>query len=489
MPSPTIRVLLVEDSPTDADLLAIELDDVASARFEIDAVETLASGLHRLTERAFDIVLLDLNLPDSFGVETCERMHRAAPSLPIIVLTGLADEERALATFKVGAQDYLVKGQCDGALLSRAIRYAIERQASNERARLADERLRLISEQLPAVIWTTDSNLRFTAPTVRCLFNDEVAAARAGDELPVWLQQASVPESLLRAHQLSLTGQPSSFDLRWKQRSFSVHVEPLRDVAGVIIGTIGLSLDVSQQKRMSEELNAARHVQQALFPHEAPRVSHFDIAGKVFPAEETAGDCFDFIPMGNGWTGLVVGDVAGHGLGPALLMAELRAYLRMLATSNSDVAQILISANRLIASDLEDFRFVTLFFAKLHGESRRFEYASAGHTAYVVRASGETETLASTGVPIGLFPDSLFVRGASIELLPGDIVVLPTDGIQETQNSDRKMFGVDRMLSFVHAHRHESAASIIDGLRGAIAEFSGHRALSDDTTAIIVRAL
>ena len=73
-------------------------------------------------------------------------------------------------------------------------------------------------------------------------------------------------------------------------------------------------------------------------------------------------------------------------------------------------------------------------------------------------------------------------------LLPGDVVVLPTDGIQEAQNSDRKMFGVDRMLSFVRAHREE-AASIIDGLRGAIAEFSGHRALSDDTTAIIVRAL
>ncbi len=488
LPRPTIRVLLVEDSPTDADLLAIELEDVASGTFEIDTADTLAGGLLRLTKAAFDVVLLDLNLPDSFGVETCERMHQAAPSLPIIVLTGLADEERALATFKIGAQDYLVKGQCNGALLSRAIRYAIERQASNERARVADERLRLISEQLPAVIWTTDIALRFTAPTVRCLFNDDAAVARAGDELSVWLQRVEGPESLLKAHQSSLAGQSSSFDVRWKQRSFSVHVEPLRDVAGCIIGTIGLSLDVSQQKRMSEELNAARHVQQALFPHDAPRVPHFDIAGKVFPADETAGDCFDFIPMGNGWTGLVVGDVAGHGLGPALLMAELRAYLRMLASSNSDVAQILISAKRLIASDLEDFRFVTLFFAKLHGESRRFEYASAGHTAYVVRASGKTEVLASTGVPIGLFADSKFDRGASVVLLPGDVVVLPTDGIQEAQNSDRKMFGVDRMLSFVRAHREE-AASIIDGLRGAIAEFSGHRALSDDTTAIIVRAL
>jgi len=488
-PRPSIRVLLVEDSPTDADLLAIALEDIASASFEIDTVETLAAGQQRLSEHPYDVVLLDLNLPDSYGVETCERAHQAAPLVPIIVLTGLADEERALAAFKVGAQDYLVKGLCDGPLLARAIRYAIERQASNDRVRQADERLRLISEQLPAVIWTIDVGMRFTAPTTHCLMNGDEGQAHVGADFGEWCARHEIPPSLLVAHGQGLRGQSGSLDVSWRHRSYAVQVEPLRDSAGVIIGAIGLSFDVSQQRRMREELNAARQVQQALFPHAAPQLPHFDIAGKVFPAEETAGDCFDFMPMRHGWTGLVVGDVAGHGLGPALLMAELRAYLRLLATLHEDVSQILMTANRLISSDLEDQRFVTLFFGRLHAESRRFEYASAGHPAFVIRDSGAAETLESTGLPLGLFADCPIELGSSVTLHPGDILLLPTDGIQEAQNTHRKMFGIDRMLSFVHAHRHESAAALIDGLREAIAEFTGCRALNDDTTAIIARAL
>ena len=103
----SIRVLLIEDSPTDADLLAIELEDVNSANFSIDTVETLSDGLRLLSTNQYDVVLLDLNLPDSYGIETCQRTHLATPSTPIIVLTGLADEERALECFKVGAQDYI----------------------------------------------------------------------------------------------------------------------------------------------------------------------------------------------------------------------------------------------------------------------------------------------------------------------------------------------------------------------------------------------
>lgn len=488
-PLPSIRVLLVEDSPTDADLLAIALEDVTSARFEIQTVETLAAGLALLDEPGFDVVLLDLNLPDSFGVETCERAHRAAPSVPIIVLTGLADEERALASFKVGAQDYLVKGQCDGELLSRAIRYAIERQASKERMRQADERLRLISQQLPTVLWTTDAGMRFTAPTTHCLANSDMCRAVVEQDLGEWCATHDLPPSLIVAHGQALRGQSASLEFSWNQRAYSVHVEPLRDSNGAVIGTIGLSFDISQQQRMRDELNAARQVQQALFPRTAPALPNFDIAGKVFPADETAGDGFDFIPMRDGWTGLVVGDVAGHGLGPALLMAELRAYLRLLATLHVDVAQILMAANRLISSDIEGHRFVTVFMGRLHAESRRFEFASAGHTAYVIRSTGSTETLASTGIPLGLFADSPIERGPNVTLNPGDILLLPTDGIQEAQDANRKMFGVERMLSFVQTHRHESAATIIDGLRDAIAEFSGSRTLNDDTTAIIARAL
>jgi len=109
MSRPAIRVLLIEDSPTDAELICIGLEDVRTADFQIDAAETLADGLERLQGSAFDVVLVDLSLPDCAGIETCVRVHDRHPDVPLIVLTGLDDEETALEAMKVGAQDYLVK--------------------------------------------------------------------------------------------------------------------------------------------------------------------------------------------------------------------------------------------------------------------------------------------------------------------------------------------------------------------------------------------
>src|SRR6185436_14446387 len=96
-----------------------------------------------------------------------------------------------------------------------------------------------------------------------------------------------------------------------------------------------------------------------------------DIAGKSFPADATGGDYFDFLPMLNDCTGLVVGDVTGHGVGPALLMSETRAYLRILAKTNSDAGVILTKANKVLAEDVGYERYVTLFLARLNPESRK----------------------------------------------------------------------------------------------------------------------
>ena len=482
-------VLLIEDSPSDADLLAISLEDIASASFTIDTVETLADGLQQLSINKYDVVLLDLNLPDSFGIETCVRIHDHSSSIPIIVLTGLDDEEKALEAVKVGAQDYLVKGNCDGALMTRAIRYAVERQIAIERQRQTDERLRLITEQLPAVVWTTDAQLCFTAPTMHCLLNHGAPRPQVGQSLHDFFSQPDSSCPLMAAHRQALDGESVSLDYRWQDRNLSVHVEPFRDATLHVIGTIGIALDISQQKRMRDELVAAQQVQQALFPHAPPNLPGFDIAGRVFPAEETAGDYFDYIPMVNGSLGLVVGDVTGHGLGPALLMAELRAYLRALSSMYSGVAEILMAANHFLASDLEECRFVTLFFGRYQPQTRTLHYASAGHCAHVLRADGSVTTLESTGLPLGMLDNTLIETGRPTIIEPGDILVLPTDGFQEAQTADRKMFGLPRVLSFIHEHRELPAAEIIDGLRQAIADFTGRPTVADDATVVIARCL
>lgn len=122
-----IRVLLVEDNPGDARLLRETLAGAGTTRFVITHVDRLAEAVARLARERFDVVLLDLHLPDSSGLETFSRAHENAPGAPIVVLTGLDDEDMAIRAVQAGAQDYLIKGQVPSTLLVRALRYAMER--------------------------------------------------------------------------------------------------------------------------------------------------------------------------------------------------------------------------------------------------------------------------------------------------------------------------------------------------------------------------
>jgi diguanylate cyclase (GGDEF)-like protein len=129
----TIKVLLVEDNPGDAFLVRMLLEEVGADKLELTEAGLLGEALERLVEEDFGVVLLDLSLPDSQGLDTVNQVRVVAPEAPIVVLSGLDDEEMALQALQSGAQDYLVKGQGDGDLIARSIRYAIERKKAEER--------------------------------------------------------------------------------------------------------------------------------------------------------------------------------------------------------------------------------------------------------------------------------------------------------------------------------------------------------------------
>jgi signal transduction histidine kinase len=143
MSKAALSILLVEDNPGDARLIRELLHDAPGPRFHVQCVERLAAALDSVRSSGVDIVLLDLGLPDSRGVETFTRMQTGAPTLPIIVLTGVADESLGAVTVGDGAQDYLVKGDLDGKTLARAIRYAIQRKHAEAEVRAANETLEL----------------------------------------------------------------------------------------------------------------------------------------------------------------------------------------------------------------------------------------------------------------------------------------------------------------------------------------------------------
>lgn len=143
----TLRILAVEDSQADFRLLIEQLKEVTSVRFEIEHAEKLKDALSLCTEKKFDVVLSDLNLPDSRGLDTLEKICLSNPALPVIVLTGLDDEQTAVLAAEKNAQDYLVKGQIQGSLLLRSIRYAIQRKKSESERLRAEESLRVITER------------------------------------------------------------------------------------------------------------------------------------------------------------------------------------------------------------------------------------------------------------------------------------------------------------------------------------------------------
>ncbi len=226
---------------------------------------------------------------------------------------------------------------------------------------------------------------------------------------------------------------------------------PLYDSRQEVIGMQGIFWDITDRKRAEEELartaaefRVARRIQQKLFPTATPVVAGmdissatygFDIGGASYPAEAIGGDYYDYLPLLDGSLGVAIGDVSGHGVGPALLMAEVRAYLRAFAHICAEPGDILGLVNRIILPDIEGDRFITLLLARLDPRARSFVYSSAGHsTGYIFDAAGAIKrSLLSTSIPLGIMPDCDFPDSEPIALETGDLVLFLTDGIVEAR--------------------------------------------------------
>jgi serine phosphatase RsbU (regulator of sigma subunit) len=243
-----------------------------------------------------------------------------------------------------------------------------------------------------------------------------------------------------------------------------------------------------ERERLDQEIRLAREIQQKLFPAAPLPLPGLDMAGASFPAEATGGDYFDYIPMADGSLAIVIADVCGHGFGPALVMAELRAYLRAFLMTRTDVGEILGLLNRSLASDTD--RFVTLLIAKLDPTDRSLVYAGAGHLpGYRLGPAGQvTARLESTGVPLAVLPDADYPTERAEPLRPGDVILFVTDGLVEAHGPGGDPYGMERLLNLVSRHRQASAREIIQALYASVREYCGRGAQPDDMTAIIIKA-
>ena len=170
-------------------------------------------------------------------------------------------------------------------------------------------------------------------------------------------------------------------------------------------------------------------------------------------------------------------------------MAETRAYLRILARLNSDAGIILTEANRVLAEDVGYERFVTLFLARLNAKKRTIAYVNAGHIpGYIMGASGEVLTpLRRTGVPLGLRSDTVYHESAEIQISPGQLVLMLTDGFEEAIGEDEEMLGTERVLEIVKKNHRRPAAEIVQALYCEVRRFARNSPQLDDLTAIVIK--
>ncbi|HTA69666.1 MAG TPA: SpoIIE family protein phosphatase [Bryobacteraceae bacterium] len=243
------------------------------------------------------------------------------------------------------------------------------------------------------------------------------------------------------------------------------------------------SARIKADRRVKTELEIAHNVQQKLFPNQTRQLASIDYAGRCVPAREVSGDYYDFLDVGEGGLGFVVGDVSGKGIGAALLMANLQACFRSQAKDAlRHPAAMLSSVNKLFYESTPPEHFATLFFAHYDDRERRLRYANCGHLPPILlRADGSVERLSSTATVLGVF-SAWTSEEKVVDLKTGDTLVIFSDGVTEAGIESDTEFGDDGLLSVMRANPFVTAETLANHIVDAVA---GEK--QDDVTVVAVR--
>ena len=235
-----------------------------------------------------------------------------------------------------------------------------------------------------------------------------------------------------------------------------------------------------------DELNLARTIQQRMLRPRFVPSKGFDLAGGCRPATVTAGDFYDIFSVPDGRLLLLVADVSHHGIGPALIMSAIRRMVRTLLRTTGNPGEVLTLANEAVLEDADGSSFVTMFLALLDPSTRTMAYGGAGHEGYILSLAGDVRRLESTAFPLGVVVNADFPI-QRVELLPGDILILLTDGFAEALCPKDTFYGIERALTVIRANRQYPAQRILDELFASVRAFCNPWTPQDDMTAVIVK--
>jgi sigma-B regulation protein RsbU (phosphoserine phosphatase) len=278
---------------------------------------------------------------------------------------------------------------------------------------------------------------------------------------------------------------------RLAQGDFSVRLNfRLKDERNLMITTFNeIVPKLEEHLRMSTALGLAQEVQQSLLPEDDPTLQGFDIAGSSVYCDETGGDYYDFIAIDQDRLAVVVGDVSGHGVSSALLMATARALIMLRASMPGQAAGIINDVNKHLSLDsYHTGNFMTFFYCELTSTERKVCWVRAGHDPALLYDSdtGQFDELKGHGLALGV--DYTFEYDEFHRILaPGQIVLIGTDGIWEMHNEAGEMFGKDRVKEIIRNNISATAKEIIAAITDALNKFRGSKQPEDDITMVVIK--
>jgi serine phosphatase RsbU (regulator of sigma subunit) len=265
----------------------------------------------------------------------------------------------------------------------------------------------------------------------------------------------------------------------------------LASIAAVAVEKMRLLEEYNQKLRIEQALSIARSIQRNFLPARPASAEGLDVHGHSVMCDETGGDYYDYFDMPDGSLGLVVADVTGHGVGPALLMATARSALRVLVRAEASLERLLFRLNNLLREDVHDGRFITLFLGAVDRKKGLFRNVGAGHTPPVLYRArdGRTDLVRSNGPPLGIVAGAQFVAGADVPVDQGDVLVLTTDGIIEATAPGGDQYGFARLREAVARLAKGTSREVTDGIMADVTAFAGGAGLRDDATLVAVKIL
>ncbi len=280
-------------------------------------------------------------------------------------------------------------------------------------------------------------------------------------------------------------------DSRAARREFSARdlalFEAITAQLAIAVENARLYADSLERVKLRKDIEIARRIQQHLLPPAPAGVPGLSIALRYLPCEAASADTYDFMPVGNDRLAVLIGDVTGHGIGAALLthtaQAGLRSYLELL----DDPSQVVTRLNTRLAQSVEAGNFMSLVLAIVDARAATLHYVNAGHPELLVVREGQVEAHGKTGMVLGVVGETQYPVRGPISLRPGDLLFLRTDGVDESMNPARDVFGEERLHKLLLAVRDQPADALLARVETALAEHRGGQPPEDDVTMIAIK--